>query len=167
MGKLLLIAFIAIPLIEIALFIQVGGLIGLWPTLATVVLTAVIGVTLLRQQGVSTLTRAQARVERGEMPLPEMLEGILLAIAGALLLTPGFLTDAIGFALLVPTVRQAIGARIARHVVVATPGAGPRAPHGPGTADPGTIEGNYEVVEGDMAGARGDSPRDDSPWRGR
>ncbi|MCP1336490.1 FxsA family protein [Futiania mangrovi] len=163
MARLALIAFIAVPLIEIALFIQVGGLIGLWPTLAIIVLTAVIGVALLRQQGLSTLTRAQARMDRGEMPVREMLEGILLAIAGALLLTPGFFTDAIGFALLVPAVRQAIGNRIARHVVVSGPQPAP--PHRPKTGSGGTIEGDYEVVgEGTPPGPA--TPREDSPWRG-
>lgn len=100
--------FIAIPLVEIALFIEVGGALGALPTVALVVLTAVVGVLLLRWQGVVTLLRARERMAAGQMPAQEMLEGLLLAIGGALLLVPGFFTDAVGFALLIPPVRRLI-----------------------------------------------------------
>lgn len=94
--------FIAVPLVEIAVFIQVGGLIGLWPTIAIVIATAFAGTALLRQQGLATLRRAQESMNRGEMPLREVFDGACLLFAGALLLTPGFVTDATGLLLFLP-----------------------------------------------------------------
>jgi len=102
---ILFIIFIIVPMIEIALFIQAGSWLGLAPTLLLIVLTAVIGITLLRQQGLSTLFKAQQKMNNGELPAFEMMEGILLAIAGALLITPGFFTDTVGFLLLIPAFR--------------------------------------------------------------
>lgn len=104
----LFLAFLAIPLIEIALFIQIGGAIGLWPTLAIVVLTAIIGTWAVRSQGLGALARLQAALERGGDPATPLIEGVLILIAGVLLLTPGFFTDALGFALLLPPVRRAL-----------------------------------------------------------
>lgn len=100
--------FIAVPLIEIYLLIQVGSVIGPLLTILLVLLTAVIGVTLLRQQGLATLNKVQAQMQHGELPASGLLEGMLLFFAGALLLTPGFFTDTIGFLLLVPPLRKAI-----------------------------------------------------------
>lgn len=104
----LFILFIIIPLFEIYLFIQVGDQVGALNTVALVVLTAVIGVLLLRWQGVQTLMRARERMAAGEVPAQQMLEGMLLAVGGILLLVPGFFTDAIGFALLIPLLRRGI-----------------------------------------------------------
>ncbi len=101
----LFIIFVLTPLIEIWLFLRVGEWIGTWSTLACVILTAFIGVSLLRWQGVSTLLRARSKLASNELPAREIGEGILLAIAGAVLLTPGFLTDAVGFLLLIPPIR--------------------------------------------------------------
>lgn len=98
--------FFLIPLVEIYLLIQVGGVIGVLPTILLVVLTAVVGAFLLRQQGLSTLARFQASVAKGEVPAGAMLEGVMLIIGGALLMTPGFFTDAIGFACLLPFSRK-------------------------------------------------------------
>lgn len=100
--------FIGIPLLELYLIIKVGGIIGAFWTVVLVVLTAVIGVSLLRLQGFRTLQRAQRNLAQGQLPAMEMLEGLFLAIAGVLLLTPGFLTDSIGFLFLMPASRQAI-----------------------------------------------------------
>lgn len=108
MPLILLVLFIAVPVIEIGVFIQVGGLIGLWPTLAIVILTAVAGTALLRQQGLSVMGRAQESLNRGEMPLREVFDGACLLLAGALLLTPGFVTDATGLMLFLPPVRDAL-----------------------------------------------------------
>ena len=105
---LLFLIFVAIPIIEIALFIQVGGLIGLWPTLATVVLTAFFGTALLRSQGLSTLVNLQTSVGQGENPMDHIAHGALILIAGVVLLTPGFFTDAVGFCLLIPPIRAAL-----------------------------------------------------------
>ncbi len=104
-GRILLIAFIVMPIIEIAVLIQVGGWLGLWPTLALIVLTAIAGTWMLRRQGFAVLRRAQTQLERGTVPLAEVFEGFCLVIAGALLLTPGFVTDVIGGALLLPPLR--------------------------------------------------------------
>ncbi|MFT6372416.1 MAG: UPF0716 protein FxsA [Gammaproteobacteria bacterium] len=97
--------FLLIPIVEIFLLIQVGGMIGAPWTILLVVLTAVIGVRLLKIQGVSTLTRAQEKMQTGQMPAQEMLEGMGLVVAGAFLLTPGFFTDTVGFLLLLPPTR--------------------------------------------------------------
>ncbi|MDH3472164.1 MAG: FxsA family protein [Rhodospirillales bacterium] len=116
MGILLLAAFILVPLVEIAVFIQVGGLIGLWPTLGLIVLTAVLGSWQLRAQGLATLGRARAQMERGVMPARELFDGLCLLLAGALLLTPGFVTDAAGALLFVPGVRDLLRRTIGRHL---------------------------------------------------
>lgn len=104
----LLIIFIIIPLIELAVILKVNSFIGLGWTLGLIILTAVVGVKLLRQQGISTLLRANQKMQQGQMPAQELAEGFLLALAGALLLTPGFVTDAVGFTLLVPATRKAL-----------------------------------------------------------
>lgn len=102
----LFLLFVAIPLIEIALFIQVGGAIGLWPTLLIVVLTAILGTTLLRRQGVMALNNLQSRISAFQDPSEPLAHGAMILFAGALLLTPGFFTDALGLALMVPKVRS-------------------------------------------------------------
>ena len=104
----LLLIFIVVPLAELAVLIKVGSAIGILPTFALIFLTAIIGVTLLRAQGLATLMRASERMQQGSLPAQELAEGFLLALAGALLLTPGFLTDAFGFSLLMPGVRGTI-----------------------------------------------------------
>ncbi|MEC7547331.1 MAG: exlusion protein FxsA [Thalassolituus sp.] len=101
----LLIIFILVPMAELAVLIKVGSAIGVLWTLALIFLTAIIGVHLLRQQGLATLMKANERMQQGALPAQELAEGFLLALAGALLLTPGFLTDAFGFSLLMPGVR--------------------------------------------------------------
>ena len=106
MPVLLLILFIAVPIAEIAIFIQAGERFGLWPTLGLVILTAILGTTLLRYQGLRALYRVQESLNRGEMPVGEVFTGLCLLIAGALLLTPGFLTDGVGFALFIPGIRN-------------------------------------------------------------
>ena len=100
--------FIIIPIVEMYLLLKVGALIGAGLTIGLVVLTAIIGSYLLRQQGVATLTNAQTRMNSGQMPATELFEGIFLAVGGALLLTPGFVTDTIGFACLIPFTRKAL-----------------------------------------------------------
>ncbi len=100
--------FLVIPIIEVYLLIEVGGLIGAGWTILLVVLTAVIGVNLLRQQGLSTLMRANQVMSQGQIPAMEMMEGLFLAVGGALLITPGFFTDAIGFICLLPFTRRGI-----------------------------------------------------------
>jgi len=116
--RFLLLIFIIVPIVEMWLLIQVGGVIGAVPTIAAVLLTAVIGLAMLRRQGLSTLLRVNQRMESGELPAQEMLEGIVLAVSGALLLTPGFFTDAIGFAGLTPVLRQWLVRRLVGRVTM-------------------------------------------------
>jgi UPF0716 protein FxsA len=112
--------FLVVPIIEIYLLIQVGQVIGAGWTIFFVVLTAVLGVWLLRIQGLSTLMRAQRKLQENELPAREILEGMGLVIAGALLLTPGFFTDAVGFFLLFPPTRIWLVRRIASRMVVSS-----------------------------------------------
>lgn len=121
MGLLLLIAFISVPLVEIGLFIQVGGFIGLWPTIGVVILTAMAGTALLRHQGLGALARLQDSLNHGEAPLDPVFDGFCLLAAGLLLLTPGFFTDALGFLLFVPPFRALIRRAIASRVQIHNP----------------------------------------------
>jgi len=130
------ILFLLVPLLEIYLLIQVGGLIGAIPTVFLVVFTAVLGAQLLRFQGLSTMNRVRATLERGEIPATEMLEGAVLLVGGALLLTPGFFTDALGFLCLVPVVRRRLVLWFVERYVVTHPGAGQE-------RGPRTLEGEF------------------------
>ena len=119
MFPLIVFFFLAVPIIEIYLLIQVGQVIGAGWTVLLVVLTAVIGVWLLKIQGLSTLTRAQRRLQENELPAREIVEGMALVVAGAFLLTPGFFTDTIGFLLLFPPTRIWLASLAASRIVVA------------------------------------------------
>ena len=116
--RYLLLLFISVPIIEMWLLIEVGARIGALSTIALVFLTAAVGLALLRQQGANTLLRVRQRMELGKLPAGEILEGVMLAVGGALLLTPGFITDGIGFACLIPFSRQLIVAALLRQGVV-------------------------------------------------
>ncbi len=107
MGAVLF-AFIVVPIIEIAVFIQAGEYLGLWPTLATIVLTAMIGTALLRHQGLATLARARESLENDRFPATEVFDGLCLLLAGAFLITPGFVTDGAGFLLFIPAFRAVL-----------------------------------------------------------
>lgn len=114
---ILFLFFLTMPILEMYLLIQVGGWIGALPTIGLVALTAVVGMTLLRQQGFATLLRGQQRLAEGQLPAQELMEGFALAVGGALLLTPGFVTDAVGFCLLLPPTRRLlVGALVRRGV---------------------------------------------------
>lgn len=99
--------FVAIPIIEIALFIQIGGWLGLFPTLAIVILTAALGTFLLRQQGTLAMNQLRGSFQSLNDPSEPLAHGAMILFAGALLLTPGFFTDAVGFSLMVPAIRSA------------------------------------------------------------
>ncbi|MCK5889160.1 MAG: FxsA family protein [Methylococcales bacterium] len=105
--------FLTVPFVEIYLLLQLGGIVGIFPTVLLVVFTAVLGAWLLRQQGFSTWKRFQENVAKGAVPAYEMIEGPILLVGGALLLTPGFFTDAMGFACLIPGLRQ----KVARYLI--------------------------------------------------
>jgi len=157
---LIFLTLVAVPIIEIALFIQVGGWLGLWPTIAIVILTAAIGTVLLRAQGLAALGELQRRLSAGEDPSATLAHGAMILVAGVLLLTPGFFTDAIGFGLLMPPVRAAgirLAVRFARsrmtqvHMSAHMGAGGQRGQAGPATtgagAGPGAVDGEYEVVD--------------------
>lgn len=109
----LMVIFLIVPIIEIYLLIQVGGIIGVLPTIGLVILTAVLGAALLRAQGLQTYLRFNQTLTEGRMPAKEIMEGVALLIGGALLLTPGFFTDAIGFICLLPFTRRGLIAWLA------------------------------------------------------
>ncbi|WP_245849886.1 MULTISPECIES: FxsA family protein [Oceanimonas] len=110
MGRVLLF-LIGAGLLEIFVFIEVGSAIGAWSTIALILLTAIIGISLVRIQGLQTLMEAQEKVNRGETPAREMVSGMMLALSGVLLLLPGFVTDFAGVLLLLPPVRAALAER--------------------------------------------------------
>ncbi|HFG1543042.1 TPA: FxsA family protein [Vibrio cholerae] len=118
MFPILLFLFIAVPVIEIALFIQVGGVLGVWPTIALVLLTAIVGASLVRSQGLQTLLTVQQRLAQGQLPAQQILEGVMLAVAGVLLLTPGFFTDILGMLVLLPAPRAYLAKQLMSRVVV-------------------------------------------------
>ena len=162
MGILLLAAFIGVPLLEIAVFIQVGGAIGLWSTLGLVVLTAILGTWQLRSQGLATLNRARSQIDQGALPTRELFDGACLLVAGALLLTPGFVTDSVGFALFLTPVRDLLRDQLARrmkghmetHVFVDGEEVRPQGASG---------QGRGPVIDGDYS----DVSEDDDPDRSR
>ena len=118
MFPILLLLFIAVPIIEIALFIQVGGFLGLWPTVGLVLLTAFVGASLVRSQGIATLMSVQSRLQQGELPAQQIVEGLMLAVSGVLLLTPGFMTDAMGLVVLLPAPRAWLAKQLMSRVNV-------------------------------------------------
>ena len=118
-----LLVFFLTPIAEMYLLIEVADIIDAWPTIGLVMLTAIIGVALLKRQGLATLTRGMNRMQQGEVPAREMAEGLLLAVAGALLLTPGFITDTVGFVLLFPPSRMMIASALLKRVEIQGVGA--------------------------------------------
>jgi UPF0716 protein FxsA len=156
-----LLIFFLTPIVEMYLLIEVGGYLGALPTIGLVMLTAVIGVALLRVQGLATLTRGFRRLDGGQLPATEVAEGLLLAVAGALLLTPGFVTDTVGFLLLVPVLRIRVAAALLRRMSIGsfTTGTWPPADGGPRRPEDRVIEGQFEHVDADSP----DQPPRDPP----
>lgn len=157
----LFLAFLAVPLIEIGLFIQVGGAIGLWPTLGIVILTAVIGTWLVRTQGAMAMGNLRRSFSELSDPAEPLAHGAMILIAGALLLTPGFFTDAVGFAFLMPPVRVAVFKYAKSRVNVQrfSMGAGPMHQGGfdpRAEAKPNAPQGAGDVIEGDFSEVDGD-----------
>ena len=143
----LLLLLLAIPVGEVFIFLEVGGVIGTWPTIGLIVGTAVVGGMILRWQGLQTLARARQQLAENRLPVAELAEGAALALAAVLLLTPGFFTDALGTLLLFPPLRRSLLRRLisrfaphARHTGAA---AGPAS-----TADSArVIDGEYTVLD--------------------
>jgi UPF0716 protein FxsA len=180
---IILIAFIVTPIVEIALFIEAGDRFGLWPTLAAVIATAIAGTWLLRRQGFAAWTRATQSLRGNVFPMAEVFTGLCLVAAGALLLTPGFLTDAIGLALFAPPVRRMLARLLAAKfkrsggAKVWVNGAPvnftgdnrgaqgkPGAQGTPGAND--IIDAEFTEVKSSDPGNTADNPANpDSPWR--
>ena len=146
--RYLLLLFIVMPVLEMWLLISVGTQIGALPTIGLVLLTAVVGAGLLREQGFATLWRGRQKLQEGQLPTTEIAEGFILAVSGALLLTPGFFTDVIGFAGLIPPIRVLFAKRIMKNMVVAgtqnagfQPGSGQQTSGHKGAADGEVFEG--------------------------
>lgn len=140
----LFLLFLLVPLIEIALFIQIGGLIGLFPTLAIVIITAVLGTFLVRSQGLRVINQVRGSFEELSDPTEPLAHGAMILFSGALLLTPGFFTDAVGFALLVPGIRGSVYHAIRNRISVQSfeYGASQRPPR-----DNGVIDAEYEDLD--------------------
>ncbi|WP_371156060.1 FxsA family protein [Jannaschia sp. 2305UL9-9] len=152
----LLAIFILVPIVEIGLFIQVGGWLGLWPTLLIVVITAMLGTWLVRKQGLEQLAAVQRSFGELSDPTRPLAHGAMILASGLLLLTPGFFTDAVGFALLVPGVRDAVMKAVKSRIKVQsfTMGTGPQPQHA--RPDP---HGRDDVIEADYV----EVPRRDGP----
>lgn len=142
--------FLAVPLIEIALFVQVGGAIGLWPTLGIVILTAILGTWLVRTQGIAAMAQLRGSFSELRDPTEPLAHGAMILFSGALLLTPGFFTDAVGFALLIPPVRAAVFRYIRSRVTVQSfsMGPGPSQPRPPRPNEPPgeVIDGEFQEI---------------------
>lgn len=146
----LFLGLVLVPIIEIGLFIQLGGFIGLWPTLAIVVITALLGSILLRQQGLSTLENLRRSAESGQSPAGPLANGALILVAGLLLLTPGFFTDSIGFLLMVPPVRALLIKWIAARAQMKIYAAAANSQQAPDI-----IDGEFEIVDDEAPGDSG------------
>lgn len=152
--------FIVMPIIEIALLLRVGDAVGWVPTLLIVIATAIVGSAMLRQQGLATLNKARQRMDAGEMPAQQLLEGILIMIGGVLLLTPGFVTDALGFVCLIPFTRQWLAIKLSARAIVgfsaANQAGAPRPASHSGQASRGDPiskrqkDGAGEIIDGDF-----------------
>lgn len=116
--RILLLAFITVPIIEIYLLIKVGGIIGAFPTIVLLFFSAIVGAYLLRTQGLATANHVRASLARGELPAIRLVEGAILLVSGVLLLTPGFFTDTIGFLCLIPPVRRHLATWLLSRMVV-------------------------------------------------
>jgi UPF0716 protein FxsA len=118
MFRALFLLFIIVPIVEIALLIQVSDVIGGWNTIALVIITAFLGARLVKQQGADTLKNVQLQMANGQMPAAELFNGLCIVIAGVLLLTPGIATDITGFLLLTPLVRKSLASKLMSHAKV-------------------------------------------------
>ncbi len=162
----LVLLFIVVPIVELYVIIQVGGLIGIWPTLALLLLDAILGSMLLRHQGRGAWRRFNEALAAGRFPGKEVADGLLIVIGGTLLLAPGFVTDIVGLVFLIPPTRALVRAllkrfTIGRVAVVGLGGAGPfgTGPFGRGgpTADRPNRHYDYDATaEEEPPGANGE-----------
>lgn len=140
LGRLFFLFFLLVPLIEIACFVVIGNAIGLWATLAGVVLMAIIGSLLIRSQGLSLLNEMRSTVGRGQLPARSIADAMMIGLAGLLLLLPGYFSDLIGILLLLPPVRSAIYAFLKSRITVVTASSGAAPDFTQRRVDDGTID---------------------------
>ena len=138
----LLLLLLAVPVGEVFIFLEVGSVIGTWPTIGLIVGTAVVGGMILRWQGLQTLARARAQLAANRIPVAEMAEGAALALAAVLLLTPGFFTDALGTLLLLPPLRRSILRRVLARLA-------PHAHHAGAATDPASTADGGRIIDGE------------------
>ncbi len=139
-----IIIFVLVPLAEIMVFINISGSIGLGTALLIALLTAILGGSIVKYQGIQTIMTAQKSMSGGGIPSKELFDGLCLVAAGATLITPGFITDAIGFSLLVPAIRNYLRAKISKSVKFQ--GSSFSAEYAQ-TKDPDAIDVEYETIE--------------------
>lgn len=144
-----LLLFILVPITEIWLMIDIGSVIGAGWTVLAIISTAIIGASLVRYQGIGVYSRLNQTAARGEIPAMEMIEGLTLLISGVLLLTPGFITDALGFLILIPPLRRWFALNMLKRffIVPGAPGKHGQGPHDHDKSiDITTIEGEYRRI---------------------
>ena len=117
MIQILIVVFIIMPIIELAVLLKVGTLIGIVPTLVLVISTGIIGVWLIRKQGFYLMLDMRREMEQGQFPADQLIEGVFIIIAGAFLITPGFITDIIGFSILIPEIRASYREGLKRYLI--------------------------------------------------
>lgn len=166
--RFLFLLFALLPIVEIALLVNVGGIIGGWNTIGLVILTAFIGAYFVKREGIATLQTAQAKMQRNELPGKEMVEGLMLVVAGILLVTPGFITDVLGFMFALPGSRHVIASQLSKHMKLRVvtqasgfnqqPGGGQHNPfesafnqHQTGQSGHSDYSGNGDVFEGEFS----------------
>ena len=150
MPGLIPLILIIVPIIEITLFVQIGGAIGLSWTLLIILATAMLGARAIRRQGIEALVRAQAQMENGQPPMGEIVHGVLILIAGILLLTPGFMTDTLGFLLLFAPARMFVLELAASFILPKLfSGISARRQGAQKPTDSKTIDGDYRVEDPD------------------
>ncbi len=165
MALFLLVVFLGVPIIEIVAFIKVGSLIGVGPTIALTIATAIAGAALVRYQGFRTLMALRQNLDSGQLPVEPAIHAGFLLVAGLCLLTPGFITDTIGFILLIPAARLAIARwiwrYINRHGDVTIMAERHRSPGSPGSVNGPVINLEAQEIDDDDHPHQDGSP---SPW---
>ncbi len=161
MRLILPVVLIAIPLLELSLLIKLGQIIGVWPTIAWIIITGVAGGAVIRRQGMTAMSRMINEMQEGRPPIAPVIDGATIMFAGILLLTPGLIADTLGFLMLIPVVRQALRRyALSRFTIISTevtretrtrtwPGRSGRAGRLDTNSRPTVIEGEYERLDDD------------------
>lgn len=168
MAFLIFLLILLVPVIEISVFIKVGGAIGVGATVGIIVLTAIAGTWLLRRQGISTLFKIRETLDANRMPVRELFDGVCLIAAGVLLLTPGFVTDAVGFLLFIPPLRAVLADYVAARFLANAEVRYTQTRYGPGPGGPRGPGGQGPVIDGEFTDVTpGGADNEDGKPRGR